>query len=64
MKLSVEIPDEQAEQLKEAADRLGVRVEQLARAAIADLTARQAADFEAASTYVLQKNKELYRRLS
>lgn len=64
MKLSVEIPDEQAQQLKEAADRLGVGVEQLARAAIADLTGQPAADFEVAAARVLRKNKELYERLS
>lgn len=64
MKLSVDIPDEQAQRLQEAADRLGVRVEQLARAALADLAGQQAADFESAAARVLGKNKELYRRLS
>jgi len=63
MKLSVEIPDSQARQLEEVAERLGVPIEQLAQAAIADLTAKQAADFEAAATRVLEKNLELYRRL-
>jgi hypothetical protein len=64
MKLSVDIPDEQAQRLQEAADRLGVRVEQLARAALADLAGQQAVDFESAAARVLGKNKELYRRLS
>jgi pyruvate-formate lyase-activating enzyme len=64
MKLSLEIPDEQAQRLQEAADRLGIDVKQLAEAAITDLTGQQAADFEAAAARVLRKNKELYERLS
>lgn len=64
MKLSLEIPDEQAQQLQEAADRLGVGIEQLARAAITDLTGQQAADFQQAAARVLHKNKELYERLA
>ncbi|MCM2258767.1 MAG: DNA-binding protein, partial [Vicinamibacteria bacterium] len=63
-KLSVEIPDENAVQLRTVADRLGVGLEQLARAAIVDLAAQQAADFENATSRVLSKNKELYRRLA
>ncbi len=58
MKLSLEIPDEEAKQLRLAADRLGVGVEQLARAAIADLAGQQAADFESAAGRILEKNKE------
>ncbi len=64
MKLSLEISDEQASRLREAAERLGVGVEQLAQAAVVDLTNQQAADFEAASDRVLEKNQELYRRLA
>jgi hypothetical protein len=64
MRLSVEIPEAQAQQLQEAAGRLGVRVEQLAQAAIADLMGQQAVDFENAAARVLEKNEELYRRLS
>ena len=64
MKLSLEIPEEEAKQLREAADRLGVAVEQLARAAITDLAGQQAADFDQVAARILAKNKELYRRLS
>jgi hypothetical protein len=59
MKLSVEIPEERAAKLQDTAKRLGVGVEQLAVAAIADLTSRQSADFEAAAARILQKNREL-----
>ena len=64
MKLSLEIPEEQAEQLRLVAERLGVGVEQLARTALADLAGQQAADFEEAAARILEKNKELYRRLA
>lgn len=64
MKLSVELSDEQALRLQEAAERLGIELEQLARAALADLASQQAADFEQAAARVLSKNRELYRRLS
>jgi hypothetical protein len=64
MKLSVEIPEEAAQQLRVAAERLGIGVEQLASAAITGLAGQQGADFEAAVARVLDKNKELYRRLA
>jgi len=64
MKLALEIPDIQAQQLHEAAERLGVPVETLAQAALSDLAGQCAADFETAATRVLEKNKELYRRLA
>jgi len=64
MKLSLEIPDAEADQLRLAAERLGVGVEQLARAAIADLAGHLTADFEKAAARILNKNKELYRRLA
>ncbi len=64
MKLSIEIPEENAAQLRTVADRLGVVLEQLARAALVDLAAQHAADFENAASRVLSKDKELYRRLA
>jgi predicted nuclease of restriction endonuclease-like RecB superfamily len=64
MNLLVELPDEEASELRKVADRLGIGLEQLARAALADLAGKQAADFEAATARVLVKNAELYRRLA
>jgi hypothetical protein len=63
VKLSLEIPEAQAEELRSTAARLGVTVEQLAQAAIADLTSRSASDFEGAARRVL-KNRGLYGRLA
>jgi hypothetical protein len=64
MKLSVDLSPAQTEQLRLAAERLGLTPEDLARAAIADLLASPGEDFEAAAARVLKKNEELYRRLS
>lgn len=64
MKLSIELSNTEAERLQEEARRLGVTVERLAGAAIADLVARERDDFEAIAAKVLEKNRELYRRLA
>ena len=64
MKLAIELSDRQAERLREAATRLGVEPEQLALAAIADLIAAEGPDFDSAAQRVLEKNRELYRRLA
>jgi hypothetical protein len=54
----------EAERLQEEARRLGVTAERLAGAAIADLFAREQDDFESVAAKVLEKNRELYRRLA
>jgi hypothetical protein len=64
MKVAIEIPTAQAEQLEAEAKRLGVPVEELARAAITDLLAAPDAAFQDAATRILSKNLELYRRLA
>jgi len=51
------------EQLTERAKTLGIRPEELARAAVADFVGRPAEEFEEAAEYILKKNAELYRRL-
>jgi hypothetical protein len=64
MKILVEINDTQQEKLDEVAHRLNVRPEELAIAAVEDFLARTDADFQAAAKRILEKNQELYRRLS
>jgi hypothetical protein len=64
MKLSLDLTAPQEQALSEAAQRLQVRPEELAAAAVRDLIARPGADFEAIAQSVLLKNAELYRRLS
>ena len=64
MTLNLELDDQQARRLQEAASRLNVSVNDLAIAAINDLLAKPDRDFERAVTRVLEKNTELYKRLA
>ena len=64
MTLSIRLPDDAERQLREAAARLRVPVDELAAAAVRDLVSQPPADFEAAARHVLNKNRELYRRLA
>jgi hypothetical protein len=64
MRLAFELPQAQAEKLRDEAKRLGLAPEELARAALADLLSTPDAEFRAAADRVLQKNQELYRRLA
>jgi hypothetical protein len=64
MKIVVELSEEEADRLRAAAERLGVRPEDLARAGVADLLKRPEADFQDALEHVLRKNEDLYRRLA
>jgi hypothetical protein len=64
MKIAIELNAAQSEQLQAIAAALGVAAEELAQAVVTDLINNGADDFEAAASRVLQKNRELYRRLS
>lgn len=64
MMISIKLPEEAERRLAEMAKRLNVRIEDLAAAAVRDLVALPAEDFEAAAQRVLKKNRELYRRLA
>ena len=64
MKLSVEISSSQAAFLRRMAKRAGVSPEDLAQAALCDLLSGSPADFQAAAERVVDKNRELYHRLS
>ena len=64
MKVTIDLSPAQGERLRQEAERLGLTPEDLARAAVTDLLATRADDFEAAAKRVLQKNQELYRRLA
>ena len=61
MKLSIDLNDVQIDLLRQTAAKLGVPVEDLARAAV--LVAEDD-EFAEAARRVLEKNKELYKRLS
>ena len=64
MTLNLELDEQQVRRLEEAAHRLNVSVNDLAKAAINDLLAKPDDDFDRAATRVLNKNAELYRRLA
>ena len=64
MKLSIDLNDSQADLLKQTAAKLGVPVEDLARAAVSDLLVAEDSEFSEAAIRVLEKNRELYERLS
>lgn len=64
MTITLELSDEQSQLLQRRARDLGVDVRDLARAAVADLLAKSDEDFSRAADFVIEKNRELYRRLS
>lgn len=64
MSISVQLDDEQSRRLLEVARALNVAPSELAKAAISDLLDRPSDDFDQAARRVLEKNRELYRRLS
>ena len=63
MKLAIDISDEQAARLNSEAEKLGISPESLMKAAVVDMLERKD-DFADAATFVLDKNQELYKRLS
>ena len=64
MSISLDLSDDQARRLEERARELGVDPAELAKAVINDFISRPADDFERAAKLVIEKNHELYRRLS
>jgi hypothetical protein len=63
MRITLELTDEQSERLEARARDLGIDPRELAKAAVNDLLSRPAEDFERAAKLVLDKNREMYRRL-
>ena len=62
--ITIDLPDDRLSRLKEMAARLGVSPESLARIGIEELLARPDEQFERTANHILEKNAELYRRLS
>jgi FtsZ-binding cell division protein ZapB len=61
--LEVHVPDDVASRIEAAAQQRGVSVEQLLQMSVEEKIQRDA-QFEQAVSRVLDKNAELYRRLS
>ncbi len=64
MTLSIQLPEEAEKRLRAAAERLNVPADVLAAAAVRDFVTQAAPEFEEAAHRVLEKNRELYRRLA
>ena len=64
MTLTLQLDEEQSRRLIEIARDLDVDPAELVRAAINDLVSRPGEDFDQAAQRVLDKNRELYKRLS
>lgn len=64
MRISIDITGADERALTDAAQRLKVPADELAAAAVRDLLTRRDEEFERAAERVLEKNRELYRRLA
>ncbi len=62
--IAINLNDQQAQALADTARRLQISETELATAAVRDLVAQQSADYVTAAEKVLEKNRELYRRLA
>jgi len=62
--LTVSLSDEEMRRLEELCKREGLTVEQMVRLGINDFIGQPDESFRAAAMRVIEKNAELYRRLS
>ncbi|MBX3278482.1 MAG: DNA-binding protein [Acidobacteria bacterium] len=62
--IEIQLPEEIAAKLLEAARRFGVSVEYLLQTSVEEKLARLDEDYLSAANYVLKKNAELYQRLA
>jgi len=62
--IPIELTPAQESRLRVQANRLGIPPETLARLAVEDLLARPDTEFQEAAERVLEKNRELYKRLA
>ena len=61
--LEIHLPDDVASKIERAAEEKGLSLEELVRASVEEKLARDE-EFETAARHVLEKNTELYERLS
>lgn len=62
--ITITLPDERMQKLKEMASHFRVAPEELVRASVEEFLTRPEEEFQLALEYVLKKNNELYRRLA
>lgn len=64
MTISLNLSAEAERRLAEVAQRLNIPLNELAAAALQELLAQPAEDFERVAHRLLEKNRDLYRRLA
>jgi hypothetical protein len=62
--LTLQLSDDTAKRLEALADKLDASPEEIVQAGLADQLSRLDREYEEAAFQVLEKNAELYRRLS
>ncbi len=62
--ITIALPDDRLQKLRETASLLNVSPEELVRVSIEDLLAQPEDAFRRAADYVLKKNADLYNRLA
>jgi antitoxin FitA len=62
--ITVTLSEDRLQKLQELAEQFRISPEELLRVSVEELITRPQADFEKALGYVLNKNKELYKRLA
>ena len=62
--ITVSLPDDRLQRLKEIAVQFGITTEELVRISIEEMLTRPEEGFQRVLEHVLNKNAELYRRLA
>ncbi|MDJ0718052.1 MAG: ribbon-helix-helix protein, CopG family [Prochloraceae cyanobacterium] len=62
--LTIKLSEEKVKKIQEIAQNLGLSTEELLEVKINDWLTETQPDFSQAANYVLEKNSELYKRLS
>ena len=62
--ITLELPDEKAEQLSEAARQMNMTLEELVTTSVEERLAERKEYVSRAITRIIKKNSELYRRLA
>ena len=62
--LTLQLSDDTAERLEALAEKLGISPEEIVQAGLAEQLSSSGSEYEKAAARVLQRNAELYRRLS
>jgi len=62
--VTVTLSEDRFQKLQDLAKQFNIPVEQLLRVSFEELAMRPQEDFQKALEYVLEKNKELYKRLA